>query len=422
MNPLTKFATLPGSMRAVATTKKHLVSEGISDLDWAEPTHEPRSPSIVPLCQWTWDLAAQEMHWSDGMFRLLGLEPEPGPRSYEKLIESVYSEDRPAFEDWLQGILAGEAKSQFQHRISGEQEAGGMVCQQAVVLLDDKGGVRCVVGTVQGVAEHRSPDRGDCQSRALNHIDLEQQLLSVTHDIKSPTQSLMMSAHVLADAWEDASRILAEDHREYGEFLLGGLPYTEMREVIPSLIEDIRRDAELIQRFVDDLRENARRPGERFHINDAVTQALRVLRYRTARLTGALRIKLGKQIPLLSGDPKKVQRIVLNLLNNALDALEEPGAGLEITTRVQNQERCVQLVVRDEGHGIPAHLSAHLFEPFFTTKKDSGGAGLGLCITQTLVRELNGTLTLRSRASGGALAMVRFPLSRQAWAYSKDVH
>lgn len=408
MNPSTKCTRTGSSFLAVENDSK-------DHSDWSG---EPK-PTPPPVGDWIWDLTTQEMYWSEAMFKLLDMEADVSQASYERLIEGVHPEDRVRFESWLQAVLLGEAQSMLQHRV--HTHALVSVCQQAVVLLDERGTPWRMVGTVQ-----RSGRRGERKQAfsGFKGTELEQRLLSITHDIKSPTQSLLMSAHVLADAWADASRILAEDHREYGEFLLGGLPYTEMREVIPSLIDDIRRDAELIHRFANDLGEGAGANGERFHINDAVTQALRVLRYRTATLDGALRLRLGRQIPFLSGDPEKVERIVINLLNNSLDALQDPGAGLEISTRVQNAKRCVELTVRDEGQGIPSHIGARVFEPFFTTKKDMGGAGLGLCITQSLVRELNGTLSLRSSPQGGALAVVRFPLSptRKASAYSKGVH
>lgn len=408
MNPLGKCTRIRSSLLAVENDSK----------DHSEWGSEPRPTTPQPVGDWIWDLTTQEMHWSQAMFKLLGMKADASQASYERLIEGVHPEDRVRFESWLQAVLLGEAQSMLQHRVN--TQASVSVCQQAVVLLDAGGAPRRVVGTVQS-SGRRGWRKQACTG--FKGTELERRLLSITHDIKSPTQSLLMSAHVLADAWADASRILAEDHREYGEFLLGGLPYTEMREVVPSLIDDIRRDAELIHRFVNDLGEGAGANEERFHINDVVTQALRVLRYRTVPLNGALRLRLGRQIPFLSGDPEKVERIVINLVNNSLDALQDPGAGLEVSTRVQSAERCVELTVRDEGHGIPSPISARIFEPFFTTKGDAGGAGLGLCITQSLVRELNGTLSLRSHPRGGALAVVRFPLSsRKGSPYSKGEH
>ncbi|MGH8605446.1 MAG: PAS domain-containing protein, partial [Gammaproteobacteria bacterium] len=235
---------------------------------------EPRATS-PPVGDWIWDLTTQEMYWSEAMFKLLGMEADASQASYERLIEGVHPEDRVRFESWLQAVLLGEGRSMLQHRVN--THASVSVCEQAVVLLDEGGTPWRVVGTLQS-SGRRGGRKQACSG--FKGTELEQKLLSITHDIKSPTQSLLMSAHVLADAWADASRILAEDHREYGEFLLGGLPYTEMREVIPSLIDDIRRDAELIHRFANDLGEGAGANGDRFHINDVVTQALRVLRYR----------------------------------------------------------------------------------------------------------------------------------------------
>jgi C4-dicarboxylate-specific signal transduction histidine kinase len=109
----------------------------------------------------------------------------------------------------------------------------------------------------------------------------------VAHEINNPNQLVLMNAGVLADAWQDALRILDADRRERGDFLLGGLPYAEMRETLPALVQDVHGGALRIERIITDFRDFARprTPGtpETFALNEAVQRALRLLTHLIRR-------------------------------------------------------------------------------------------------------------------------------------------
>jgi len=101
------------------------------------------------------------------------------------------------------------------------------------------------------------------------------------------------------------------------------------------------------------------------------------------------------------GDEVRLQQVLVNLLRNALDAMK--GADhkfLAISVAEQGGE--VRLSVADSGSGISEDGLAHLFDPFFTTKPAGEGLGLGLSISEGIVRDLGGTLTAANRPQGGA--------------------
>jgi two-component system C4-dicarboxylate transport sensor histidine kinase DctB len=112
---------------------------------------------------------------------------------------------------------------------------------------------------------------------------------------------------------------------------------------------------------------------------------------------------------MVAGDPVRIEQVFINLLRNALDAVETAP---QRTVTVTLEQEAGHAVVRiaDTGPGIPGELAAHLFEPFFTTKPSGKGLGLGLAISSSIVQAMNGQLTGSNRAIGGAQFEVRLPL------------
>ena len=112
-------------------------------------------------------------------------------------------------------------------------------------------------------------------------------------------------------------------------------------------------------------------------------------------------------VPPAHGNANKLQQVAVNLLQNAFQAV---GVGGRIRVAAQvTLEGHVDMVVSDNGHGIPAEVRDRIFDPFFTTKGTGEGTGLGLSITYGIVQEHGGTITLNTRQGGGAVFTVRLP-------------
>ena len=105
------------------------------------------------------------------------------------------------------------------------------------------------------------------------------------------------------------------------------------------------------------------------------------------------------------GGRVRLQQVLVNLLSNALDAMERLDAPqIEITVLTEGSRRRVE--VRDRGPGLTEETLAHLFDPFFTTKSPGKGLGLGLSISYNIVRDFGGTLAARNHPEGGAVFSV----------------
>ncbi len=120
-------------------------------------------------------------------------------------------------------------------------------------------------------------------------------------------------------------------------------------------------------------------------------------------------VKVHGEIPPFESDRGKLQQIFLNIINNALAAMED-GGHLDITLE-RVDENAVSASFADTGRGIPEEDLKRVFEPFFTTKASKGGTGLGLSITYGLVQELGGSIRVESTVGQGTRFIVVLPLN-----------
>jgi len=235
----------------------------------------------------------------------------------------------------------------------------------------------------------------------------------VAHEVNNPNQLVLMNTQMLADTWDDTVPILDAYAQEADDFRLGGLPYAEMRDTLPLLIQDLHAGAQHIARIIDDLRDFARpcahRCQEPICLNDAVQHGVRLLRHLIQRKTTQFHVALAESLPPVWGNAQHLAHVVVNLLVNALEALPDAGCGVRVSTRYVPEDHGLVLEVADQGVGIaPQHL-ARLCDPFFTTKAARGGTGLGLAITATLVHEHGGRLTFQSAPGQGTCVCVTLP-------------
>lgn len=241
----------------------------------------------------------------------------------------------------------------------------------------------------------------------------------VAHEINNPNNLTMMNARVVAEAWGDAQPILEDYHDENGDFLIGGLPYAEMRGTVPDLIRDMHAGAQRIERIVSNLKDFAR-PRQQavqaaVQINEAVQRAVNLLRHRIAKTVDfQIDLAAAPALPPLQGDVQQIEQVVVNLITNALEALPEEGGQVAVSTRYNQDDHDVEIEVRDSGIGIPQENVERLCDPFFTTKQEQGGTGLGLAITYTLVRDHGGNLVFDSAPGQGTRARVTLPCPVEA--------
>lgn len=116
-----------------------------------------------------------------------------------------------------------------------------------------------------------------------------------------------------------------------------------------------------------------------------------------------------ERIPHLLVDGNQIQQVILNFVNNAVDALPQ-GGDVFIETRVNEGSKTVEIIFEDNGIGISDENQKYIFSPFFTTKEPGKGTGLGLSICKNIISAHNGKITLETRAGNGTKFVISLPL------------
>jgi len=242
----------------------------------------------------------------------------------------------------------------------------------------------------------------------------------VAHEINNPNALILLNTPILKEAYADAVEILEEHFRQHGDFSLGGLPYSRMRQEVPRLTDEVQESARRIRRIVDDLKDFSRRDDAAistfFALNPVVEAALRLVDPTLRKATAHFHLELANNLPEICGSPQRIEQVVINLVLNACQALPDRSAAITVRTRFDRSAAVVILEVHDSGSGIlPEHLP-HLTDPFFTTKREIGGTGLGLAISAGIIEKHGGTLEFASTASVGTNVTVHLPTPQREFA------
>jgi len=143
-------------------------------------------------------------------------------------------------------------------------------------------------------------------------------------------------------------------------------------------------------------------------VDDTVQEVLGFVQKEADYKSIHVNIHIPSNLPEIITDRGKLQQILINLINNAIAALDENGQ-LAIQVRHNIQNESIEIFVQDNGCGISQEHQKKIFEPFFTTKNKIGGTGLGLSLTYGLIRDLHGTLELESEAGVGTTFTITLP-------------
>jgi two-component system NtrC family sensor kinase len=147
---------------------------------------------------------------------------------------------------------------------------------------------------------------------------------------------------------------------------------------------------------------------EKLDVNQVVKESFSFVEKEARFHNQAVELKLDSDLPLIPADRAQLQQVLLNLLNNAIDAAGQSGKLVIATTR---DGTFVQVRVTDSGPGVPPEVGERVFDPFFTTKAPGQGTGLGLSISHSIMEKMGGSLTFESPPGQGATFIASLPVA-----------
>jgi signal transduction histidine kinase len=172
----------------------------------------------------------------------------------------------------------------------------------------------------------------------------------------------------------------------------------------------VLQEADRLKHIVTEFSDFARMPKpelSRTDVNEVVRSAVALYQ------GGALRVETNLKPGLshVDADKNQLNQVLLNLVENARDAIGPRGDGrIWVTTKLGDAQDRAILVVEDNGPGVPPDLKDKVFAPYFTTKHSKGGTGLGLAIVHRIVSDHGGRIAISDRPGGGARFVIELPL------------
>ncbi len=189
---------------------------------------------------------------------------------------------------------------------------------------------------------------------------------------------------------------------------------TAMLEDTTSLLEDTLHGITQISELIANLKDFSRLDQahtQKADLNQLVESSLRIVQH-ILRKRGIQVIRHAGEIPEIECAPAQINQVLLNLLNNAAQAIEHDKGHIIVRTQVLGTRAIV--VIEDNGKGISAEDLGRIFDPFFTTKAIGQGTGLGLAIAHQIVDQHRGVIRTASKPGVGTRFIVALPLDAQA--------
>ncbi|MDJ0856119.1 MAG: response regulator [Desulfobacterales bacterium] len=211
----------------------------------------------------------------------------------------------------------------------------------------------------------------------------------------------------------------------YTEISLYDLPEdTNARNNMAQVLQAGNRARDLVKQILA----FSRKGNSDHELIDIVPITKEVLKLLRASLPSTIEIRsrIAPKIDLILADPTQIHQVLMNLCTNAAHAMDDGGGRLDVelaTVHLAAEARSkfpdvepgvyVQLIVRDDGHGIDPAILDRIFDPYFTTKEMDKGTGMGLAVVHGIVRSQKGCIQVRSRIAGGAEFEVMFPVAQR---------
>jgi PAS domain S-box-containing protein len=341
------------------------------------------------VCLWHIDFQSDRFWVTNHGRELLGLGPNE-PISRHAVMSMIHPDDRQRAVEALRAAAESLADCEFRIVRPGDGEIRWIRCR-ARAHGNYRGAPAEISGTFADITALKSAESELTQQRhEITHL-LRVSMLGelsggIAHEITQPLSAILSNA-------EAARILLSRDSPDIKEVV----------EILDDIIGENNRAGEVIHRLRSLLKKSEAR-FEPVDINDIVNSTLRLLHNELITRRVRTSTDLAADLPLVSGDPVQLQQVLLNLMLNAIDAMNDilPSARtISISTAATDAEQ-VQVRISDCGIGLAPVHRERIFQPFFTTKEQ--GLGLGLSLCSAIVKLHGGALSLDNNAGGGATA------------------
>jgi len=235
----------------------------------------------------------------------------------------------------------------------------------------------------------------------------------VAHEVNNPNQVIGLNSRFLLDGLPRLFSLAESAERFDEDIRLSGMSYEDFKEAAGSALSEIEASTTRIDHIVSELkrfvRGGAKGTSESTDLNQVIRTVVDLSRHMIARATDRFELVLRTDIPEIPADRIGMEQVIMNLLHNACQSLPDRKRQVRISTRFDNAAKAVCIEVADQGVGISPDSLTRVTDPFFTTRGEKGGTGLGLSVSQRILRDHGGTMRFQSVVGQGTTVTVTIP-------------
>ncbi|NTW88636.1 MAG: two-component sensor histidine kinase, partial [Desulfobulbaceae bacterium] len=234
----------------------------------------------------------------------------------------------------------------------------------------------------------------DMLMQANKMVALSKMAAGIAHEVNNPLASIGETAGWMKD-------LLAE------EDLAASKNFTEFDESVDKIEKHVIRARKIIHNLLGFAR-RMEPAKEKINVNNLLDETTGFLENEAKYLGIRVEKKYEDDVPVIVSDLSQIQQVVLNILNNAIDAIGTNGI-ITVSTRYLKKSEEIEIGVADTGKGIPESELTRIFDPFYTTKEVGKGTGLGLSISYSIIEKLGGHISVESKLGEGTVFTILLP-------------
>lgn len=386
-----------------------LVAEGRDITDLVELNHtlqrnEARlrnAQRLGRMGSWDWDVATNEVVWSEEVYRLLDLEPSTDPLTLDDFVRMVHPDDRARIRDARNLAFETGATYEIDHRIELPGGEHRVVHEHGEIVRDLDGRPVRMEGIVQDITQQKEAEQALIAARneAVNASAAKSRFLAtMSHELRTPLNAIIGFSQIMAEGTVGPASI--DQYREYSlDILKSG---RHLLQIINSVLDVAQAEANSIklhEEWVD--------------LDVLLKDSLDLVGPGIDQRQTAMVVDSSARGLQLFADPYLCRQILVNLISNSM---KFSTVGSRIELRVRRQDEGLAIIVADSGIGIPDSAIPRVTEAFFQSDGGPGrrheGTGLGLYLVRSFLALHGGHLAIESTVGVGTTATAWLPGDR----------